>query len=193
MSEGNPRELFLLSDAKIAQYFVVIYQCGINTVIAYYLCYFKWLLGKKILCYLNNLEFLKLFHILWTLATLFQYINLKLLNSSSQEWLAFDCKLEFILSSTSTDIYCLNESYLDSNMLKKESFSEKNWIIFEKKQIKGIFEKLVSFGKYGFIWRSIHKLLTVTLIQCDYVVIRKILLRVFIGGYWRLLQPDYMC
>lgn len=121
MSYGITWELFLPSDTKIAQYCVEIYKCNINTIIAYYLCYFKWLpVGGK-LCYLNNPEFLNSFHFLWALETLPEYLHLKLLNSFSEEPLVFGCKLEFILPNTSTDIYILKELYLGLDMLKKES------------------------------------------------------------------------
>lgn len=45
------------------------------------------------------------------------------------------------------------------------------------KQIKGIFEKLLSFSKYCLTWRSISKLLKFTHAQCDCGVIREIFVR----------------
>lgn len=59
------------------------------------------------------------------LASLFQYLNLKLLNSSNQETLAFECKLESILPNSSADIYILKESHFGSDMWKKKR--KKKW------------------------------------------------------------------
>lgn len=122
------------------------------------------------------------------LTTLIQYLNVKLLNSSSQEPLAFECKLESILPNSSADIYILKESYFGSDMLKSLPKGEKNGSIYTKKQTSlksschSASTSLLEEAAISF-WNSL--ILSVTMVSSERYLY-EILLRKHL--YWKLLE-----
>lgn len=98
------------------------------------------------------------------------------MNSPNQETLTFECKLESILPNSSTDIYILKESYLDSDMLRSLP-KEKMEVSVKRNQLRAslksschsVSPSLLEEATISF-WNSlIHT-------QCEYGVIREIII-----------------